>query len=188
MAGLATVGIGLWLIFQEVHGVNEGAIIISPGTPDKFSLANGDLKLISILLLSIGALVTFVSLIGCTGACVKSRCLLMSVKLKIFPEVNVVRSLVNIMKQKMTLMAWFIFVFTEIFVFFVMVMICLWLVFSLFIIVTFSFFRLFINFFEGKIFIFILSFHCVCFWDVGNFSWNLHHLLIYSIYSLLFSS
>jgi len=79
LAGLATVGIGLWLIFQEVsHGGNEASIVVSAGTPDKFILSNGDLKLISILLLSIGALVTFVSVIGCTGACVKSRCLLMS--------------------------------------------------------------------------------------------------------------
>ncbi|CAG7683779.1 unnamed protein product [Allacma fusca] len=76
LGGVATLGIGAWLLHQSLNSNSEAALL------EDLSNANGipfseDFKGISIVLVALGSLVTFISFLGCFGAFFNSRCLLL---------------------------------------------------------------------------------------------------------------
>lgn len=79
MAGVATLGIGVWLLQQSHNGAESGEEFLQDVAQQNTIPNQGEFKGFSIILIALGSLVTFVSFIGCFGACIKSRCLLLSV-------------------------------------------------------------------------------------------------------------
>lgn len=95
LAGVAMLAIGLLLFFASHVESSSLDVLENVATEETILPNNREFKGLSIVLICLGTLVSFVSFLGCFGACINGKCLLVTVSwTMVFPFV--VRSLVKL--------------------------------------------------------------------------------------------
>jgi len=76
LAGVATLAVGVLLYCASTADPSKMEILQELTTEDTIRPVNKEFGGLGIVLISLGALVTFISFLGCFGACVNGKCLL----------------------------------------------------------------------------------------------------------------